>query len=164
MGQGHTTALSEPFKKQPNPSFLFGKMFNALFLDQLDYTLDRLERINKLLEDGREAFGPDFEERLGKVTTSHRGMAWRRIGTFVIGPSRDLGTMAAQLIKDKSFRGSLAWVWRMVMNLLDSGRPEESDLLSYLLFDGRFAQDLIQLGYDDAKARRTDICRFFEGC
>ena len=39
---------------------------------------------------------------------------------------------------------------------------DESDLLSYLLFDGEFARSLIELGRADARARHTELCAFFE--
>jgi NTE family protein len=39
---------------------------------------------------------------------------------------------------------------------------DESDLLSYLLFDGEFARQLIELGRDDARARHAELCSFFE--
>ena len=38
----------------------------------------------------------------------------------------------------------------------------ESDLLSYLLFDGEFAAQLIALGRKDAQARHQEFCKFFE--
>ena len=38
----------------------------------------------------------------------------------------------------------------------------ESDLVSYLLFDGAFASRLIDLGRADAAARRDELMAFFE--
>jgi hypothetical protein len=29
------------------------------------------------------------------------------------------------------------------------------------MFDGQLAQELIRLGYSDARARHEDLCRFF---
>ena len=37
----------------------------------------------------------------------------------------------------------------------------EADLASYLLFDGAYATDLIQLGMEDAHAQREALVRFF---
>ena len=45
--------------------------------------------------------------------------------------------------------------------MLDVGEATESDLASYLLFDGAFARKLIDLGRADAEARKHDIAEFF---
>jgi hypothetical protein len=39
--------------------------------------------------------------------------------------------------------------------------PREADLLSYLLFDSRYARLLTELGYQDAEARQTELAAFF---
>ena len=39
----------------------------------------------------------------------------------------------------------------------------EADLLSYLLFDGRFTRELIDLGWHDAQRRHDEIVGFFGG-
>jgi NTE family protein len=38
---------------------------------------------------------------------------------------------------------------------------DEADLASYLLFDGDFAHQLIELGRADARARRQELLEFF---
>ena len=43
-----------------------------------------------------------------------------------------------------------------------AGENEESDLLSYMLFDKSYTAAIESLGYDDAKAQETDIIRFLE--
>jgi NTE family protein len=47
------------------------------------------------------------------------------------------------------------------MSLLDSGLTDESDLASYLLFDGAFARKVIDLGRADAEAMRDRLLAFF---
>jgi NTE family protein len=52
---------------------------------------------------------------------------------------------------------------RSVLKRLSSiGAGQTSDLVSYLLFDGEFAGDLIRLGMHDADAQRNEIIEFFK--
>ena len=39
---------------------LIGKVLNALLLDRVEQDVDRLQRINVILDAGRRAFGPGF--------------------------------------------------------------------------------------------------------
>ena len=50
---------------------------------------------------------------------------------------------------------------RRLFNVLDIGVGDEADLASYLLFDGAFCKQLIEMGRADAKARRDDLLAFF---
>ena len=43
-----------------------------------------------------------------------------------------------------------------------AGDSQESDLLSYLLFDASYTKAVEDLGYNDAMARETEIIRFLE--
>jgi NTE family protein len=45
--------------------------------------------------------------------------------------------------------------------LLDIGEGVDADLVSYLLFDGDFARQLMDLGEHDARRREKDLARFF---
>ena len=44
---------------------------------------------------------------------------------------------------------------------MGGGSSAESDLFSYLLFDGEFVEPLTELGYRDAAAREDELVRFF---
>jgi NTE family protein len=52
-------------------------------------------------------------------------------------------------------------VTRRLFSLLDLGVEHEADLASYLLFDGPFCRQLIEMGRADAQARRDDLLEFF---
>ena len=43
-----------------------------------------------------------------------------------------------------------------------AGDSEESDLLSYMLFDKSYTAAIEALGYEDAKNQETEIIRFVE--
>jgi NTE family protein len=46
-------------------------------------------------------------------------------------------------------------------DLADVEAEHEADLLSYLVFDGPFAQELMELGYADARAAGEEIVALF---
>jgi NTE family protein len=54
----------------------------------------------------------------------------------------------------------LGW---MLSTLGAEGKGADSDLASYLLFDGSFADRLIELGRRDTLARADDVRAFFDG-
>jgi hypothetical protein len=49
----------------------------------------------------------------------------------------------------------------MVKMLARAEPREEADLTSYILFDGRFCDKLINLGIEDTHAQREALLRFF---
>jgi NTE family protein len=150
-----------PVEDYPAASMVLGKVFNALLLDHLDYDLAQLRGFNRLLEDGTQAFGPDFLTQLGKSTERFRGAGYRKIEPLVIRPSRDLGELAAEWFQGgrRELSGLTNWLMR---RLSDEGATNKSDLLSYLGFDGALAKSLIALGMHDADAARSRLIAFFE--
>ena len=50
---------------------------------------------------------------------------------------------------------------KRLFQMLDFGVGDEADLASYLLFDGAFCKQLIEMGRADAKARREELLAFF---
>lgn len=145
-----------------SPFFLYGKMLNALFLDPLDTDLIRLRAANELVERGERAYGPDFVARLRAAGPAERPLALRRIEHLTIRPSADLGRLAGQTLLNMSeARQRSALVRFAARNLGEHQRTPESDLLSYLLFDGEFVAPLTELGLCDARAREEELVRFF---
>lgn len=145
----------------PQPLFLAGKALNSLLLDPTEYDLERMERINAILNAGCHAFGEDFEDVIGEELTALRGAPLRRLEAVHIQPSRDVGGLAADLLA----RGGPKLSSRVARSLLHQvARHEarfEADLLSYVLFDGEFASELIDMGYHDAAAHEEELVRVF---
>jgi NTE family protein len=146
-----------------NPIFLFGKILNALLLDPIDSDLARMRLMNEILEDGEKAFGEEFLDRINAVANRERSNPFKRIEDLVIRPSEDLGRLAGQVLESMSSEDMTSPLLRFAARGLAGGsdRTPESDLLSYLLFDGEFLAPLTVLGYGDASAREEELAEFF---
>lgn len=129
------------------PSFahIAGYMLDTLFMDGLYSDLERLTRINQLLDAIPE--GARTAE-LAKV---------RPIDTMVILPSEDLREIAHR------HRKALPKTLRLLLRGISGKSRGESRLLSFLLFEREFTQELIELGYNDAMAMRSELEQFLTG-
>ena len=163
-GEDPPTRAAEPFEGHvepyPSPMFLMGKMVDSIMLDRLDYDLKRLDGFNALLQDGRSVFGESFVDQMNETSVKMRGAGYREIDTLVVRPSRDLGLMANEFVD--VFRQKMGGVAGKLFEFMsDEDALGGSDLLSYLLFDGRLATAMIELGKADADAARADLIEFF---
>jgi NTE family protein len=151
----------------PTPFFLLGKTLNALMLDRIDNDIDRLQRITALLEAGTRLYGPDFVSKMnrelkagGQAGIPRHGV--RPIQAILIRASQNIAALAADFVRAPSFGSRAPGMVGAVLRRFAAGDVEESDLLSYLLFDGEFARQLIEIGRADARAHHEELCRFFE--
>jgi NTE family protein len=144
----------------PSPWLIFGKSLNALLLDHTDYDLDRLHRLNAMVDGGIRAFGERFLEELNRVLIPLRGQGVRLVRDFRLRPSRDIGAIAAVHARSPRLAATRGLTGRALRYL--AGESREADLLSYLLFDGDYANDLIDLGHADARAQEEQLVAFFE--
>lgn len=152
----------ERVEAYPKPLFLAGKALNALMLDHTEYDLMRMQRINMILEAGHASFGPRFEEMMNHELVRLRGAPLRRIQAVHIRPSEDIGSIAADFAAAGRVKVSGAIAKRLISRLAGGEARHESDLLSYLLFDGDFAAELIELGRRDAAKKEDELASLFD--
>ncbi|MEZ4293436.1 MAG: patatin-like phospholipase family protein [Polyangiaceae bacterium] len=145
----------------PGPLFLLGKTLNALLLDRIETDLARLETINRILEAGTRVHGPGFVDKLNRELGHAPGKGLRRMRALLIRASADIGHLAAEFVRSPAFSGVSGVAGRLMRRLAEPDSRNESDLLSYLLFDGGFCGQLIELGRADARARHEELCTFF---
>jgi NTE family protein len=119
-----------------------GVLLNAVFLDSLDADLELLERINQAM-----ALIPQPER-------ARLPQQLRPIPALALRPSQDLGRLAAD--QYDNFPRMLRYLLRGIGATGATGW----DLLSYLAFEPGYIDRLLELGYDDTLARRTEILEF----
>lgn len=134
------------FSKENNPhpptaSTITGHMLDSIFSDTLQSDLERLQRINNTL-----TLIPE-EKRQQVEGLSH-------IETLVINPSHDFNLIAAQYYYE------LPLSIRLLLRSTGLRNDSESSLLSYLLFEKKFCNHLISLGYQDAMNAENQIKEF----
>jgi NTE family protein len=152
----------ERVEAYPKPLFLAGKALNALLLDHTEYDLMRMQRINLILEAGRASFGDKFEAMMNRELVRLRGAPLRRIQAVHIRPSEDIGMLAAQFVRSGRMKVDGIIARKLIQRLSAGEAAHESDLLSYLMFDGDYAQELIELGRRDAARKEDELATLFD--
>jgi NTE family protein len=137
----------DPDGPVPYPSFaeIAGYTLDTLFMDGLYSDLERLSRINQLID---------------SVPAAHRGpklSRMRPIDTMVIVPSEDLRVLAHR------HREALPVALRSLLWGISGRGRGEGRLLSYLMFEQGYTRELIELGYRDAMRVREQLEDFVAG-
>lgn len=156
------SAKGSGVEEYPNVVFLLGKVLNALLLDPVTYDLQILERFNKLLEVLETQVSAEVMGRVENVLVEARGTSYRRLRTLVFAPSEDIGGLAAEHLRDHMHLWEVGRLYEWFLARAASAQATwEADLASYLLFDGSFAQKLIEMGRRDAVRKADEIRAFF---
>lgn len=130
------------------PTFaqIAGYTLDALFLDGLYSDLERMTRINQLIDAVPEQHRDGVVEQM------------RPIDTMVVVPSEDLRDIAYR------HRKELPFALRALLHGIGGGKKQsENRLLSFLLFESAFTQELIDLGYRDAMKVKEQLQDFMSG-
>lgn len=138
---------ADPGSPQPFPSMgqIAGYILDTLFMDGLYSDLERMTRINQLI---------DSVEPLKRTGTL---IKVRPIDTMVIVPSKDLRRIAHK------HRRELPLPLRALLRGVGGRNLSENRLLSFLLFERGYTQELIDLGYQDAMAVKDQLRDFVMG-
>lgn len=145
-----------------SPLYLAGKALNALFADRVEVDLARLEHTNAILRAGKHRYGPGFERELNAELGREGQDALHEVAFVRIEPVQDLGKLAAEYVTSRTFAERAPGSPGNLLRWLADGDPERAgDLLAYLMFDGGFTAQLVELGRDDARAKHEELCALF---
>lgn len=118
---------------------IIGLLLNAVFLDSLEFDMDRMQRVNRTLS----YLSPQ------QIEASRDKL--RPISLASITPSQRLGNFASEELL--RFPAAL----RHLLRGLGASEGKGWDVLSYLAFDGGFTQYLLELGFQDALRQKELI-------
>ena len=129
------------------PSFaqIAGYMLDTLFMDGLYSDLERITRINQLIDSIPMSKRPESVANM------------RAIDTMLIVPSEDLRAIAHR------HRKALPFAIRALLRGVGGSNPGENRLLSFLLFEKAYTRELIKLGYHDAMNVKDELLDFVTG-
>lgn len=124
------------------PSFgqIAGYVLDTLFMDGLWADAERLMRINQLLE-YRHA-----------VPGDRRSL--RPVELLILTPSRDLDALVPRHLP------AMPSSVRFLLRTLGANSPGGQSLITYLMFEASYCQELLDLGYQDGYRRRHEIAAF----
>ncbi|SPE20069.1 conserved exported hypothetical protein [Burkholderiales bacterium] len=142
VGQPGNPGLLPNFDAAAYPSLaqVAGHTLSTIFLDALATDVERLEKMNQVVDT--------------MLPHARRAAGLRSIETLTISPSERLDGIAMQYV------GALPGPIRAMLEAIGTYRSSGAGLASYLLFEAPFTRALIDLGYRDTLARRDAVLAF----
>ena len=134
---------NRPGSRPEYPTFgeIGGFVLDSLFMDSIYADIERLRRINELVRQ------LDRKPRHGLEPL-------REIDVTVIVPSEDMRDIAQRHLR------RLPRTMKTMLRLLGATRSRGSQLASYLLFDGSYCGELVELGYQDGMRHKEALAPF----
>jgi len=140
---------------------VIGKTMNSVLLDKSGHEVERLNRLNRLITWGQERYGEDFAAHLGEFMATERGAPVRKVQALLISPREDLGTLAIRYVLEHRLEPTGMLTKMALRTIARAGSVSENDLLSFILFDPGFLQEMLESGERDAAARADELEALF---
>jgi len=127
--------------RPPSLAQIGGHLLNSTFIDNLESDLELMGRLNN--------FGSMLPEAERK---QHLGLS--PVDVLVIAPSKKIDDIAAR------HRHQLPASLRLFLRGPGAMRASGGGVLSYLLFERGYCNELIELGYQDAMSKKDELIAF----
>ncbi len=127
----------------PSLGDISGHLLNSIFIDSLESDIERLIRVNELLD------------HIPPADAIKENLLLKPIDALILSPSIDPAELAGQYFKELP-RGLRFFFKRMGV-----AEDKGESILSYLLFYAPFTKHLIKVGYQDTMAEKDAVTEFF---
>lgn len=132
----------------PGIGQVLGKVLDAIFLDRVGFDLDRLTRVNDVVQ-AIEVMGPAQAQAFRDALAARGRPRYRYVPFASVSPDADLGALAAEYVRTHRVAGPMSFL-RALGALFENDAQTSGDAASFLLFDGGYAGRLIDRGAEDA--------------
>ncbi len=150
--------LASPDGTFPGFGQILGKVLDSVFLDRILFDLDRLTRINDIVE-SIEELGGETLDKARSVLANHNRPSYRRVPYAHVRPAKDLGGMASDSLDRLAREGGRLSFARVLKALFEDDTGTSGDGASFLLFDGGYADELLRAGQADGALAHDEIAR-----
>jgi NTE family protein len=142
---------THPEERDTDPDYptlaqIGGHALSNIFLDSVSMDVERMQRINHLLA------------QLPPAVLDNESL--HLVSTLVVTPSRSLDEIALAHMHDMP--RAVRTLFRVLGVSSASGPTTGGSLLSYLLFEASYTQELIRLGRSDSLSRIEEVKAFFK--
>ncbi|EKD41178.1 MAG: hypothetical protein ACD_73C00812G0001 [uncultured bacterium] len=153
--------------EHPTLGQMVGEIMNAFFVDRIQYDVEQLTRINRMVEWSEKIYGPDYLDKINtmlinqgiKGDIANRGL--KKLKVLEVLPSVDMATIFSECYhSSKKTRKSFTTFEKILLRLLDIDPTAGVDILSYLSFMPVYLKRLMELGYEDAKLMKDQLEEF----
>ncbi|PAU63541.1 Patatin [Pseudomonas sp. PIC25] len=142
LGRDANSVLPRPQSgRPPTLAQIGGHMLNSTFIDSLEGDIELLERLNHM-------------SRLVPSGLHPRGLGLKPVEVLVISPSQPLDQIAAR------HHHELPRALRLFLRGPGATKASGASVLSYLLFESGYCNELIELGYQDAMSQKEALIGF----
>lgn len=144
---------------------VLGRVMNAMFLDKIQNDMEQLERINHIITWCEELYGKDFSKKMSKFLSKKKDVGsfgergLKKLKVFRIRPSQDIGNIFSQCFRHEGSQHFTSFE-KFLIRFLDADTKGGIDMLSYISFLPSYLKRLLELGFEDAKANRSEIEKF----
>lgn len=154
----------------PSIGLMLGKILSTVFLDRLDYDIEQLTRINRIIEWGEGCYGVDFVQKINQYLheqnirgdIANRGL--KKLKVLRIVPSRDIREVFGDCVRQHGFLSDgLTSFERLLLKMLDVDVYSGKDFLSFMVFHPEYIATLLALGFEDARQKHDELVAFMLG-
>lgn len=132
--------ISVGLSQAPGLATLAGHLMDAIFADTLSADLEHLQQMNHIIS--------------SLSAENAQKMSLRQIDTFHLSPSVSFGSLV------EKYYCHMPIAIRSLMRLLGISPIDDAAITSYLLFEPKYINKLIDIGYQDAQDEKARLLAF----
>ena len=154
--------------KPPTMGEIIGQLLKTLFVDRLEYDVEQLNRINRVINYAENIYGADFVKKINDYVAQQRlrqdfeARGIKKLKMMSIFPSMDIRKIFSDSIYNmESVNKLMSTMEKSLLKIMDVDLAHGKDFLSFILFAPAYISKMMELGFEDARAHHDKLIEFF---